>query len=78
MFRSISENEVLRNIWHRLNFERPDSLSYKSVHVKGRDRLENLGVDGRVILKWITYEILGFYFVDCINQAQDRTSGGLL
>jgi hypothetical protein len=37
--------------------------------MKGRDRLGNLGVDGRIILKWILKE---YESVHWIHLAQDR------
>jgi hypothetical protein len=38
---------------------------------KGRDYSEDLGVDGRIVLKWIS-GILGFGCVDWIHMAQHR------
>jgi hypothetical protein len=45
------------------------NIGWLEIH-KGRDHLENLGIDGRIILKWI----LGKHFesVDWIHLAQDR------
>jgi hypothetical protein len=44
--------------------------------VEGRDYLQDLGTDGRIILEIDVREIV-WEVVDCSHVAQDRTSGGL-
>jgi hypothetical protein len=44
-------------------------LWLESLH--GRDRLEDLGIDERIILKWVSREIV-WESVGCINFAEGR------
>jgi hypothetical protein len=39
--------------------------------LKGRDQSEDVGIDGRIILKWISWK-LGFESVDWIHLSRDR------
>jgi hypothetical protein len=46
-------------------------------NLKGRDNSENLGEDGKIILKWILGKQGGKVWTGCI-WLRTRTSGGLL
>ena len=44
--------------------------------VKERDQLEELGIGGSIILKWVDLTEIGMEIVDWFSLAQDRASGG--
>jgi hypothetical protein len=44
--------------------------------VKGKDLMENLRMDGKMVLKWIL-KVTGCEAVDCIRLSMYKSSGGL-
>jgi hypothetical protein len=48
-----------------------------SGRLKGRDRLKDVGVDGKIILEWILRKYCGKIWTGCMR-LRTGTSGGLL